>query len=232
MRTPATRRARATCSSIPGRSTKAGVRTPATLLDFREGGVPVRRSTKAGVRTPATRSHVRYRCRSPGSLNEGRGANPGDTPDLRAEGGVIEIPRSTKAGVRTPATPRQTGRGENMRERRSTKAGVRTPATLAVGEKWWPVTQCAQRRPGCEPRRHDKTPEIIVSGSIRSTKAGVRTPATPLIWPWTSKTGRLGIGTRQDGQEEDRSGPHVGFEKPFPDRIEACAFWDRACRRA
>ena len=91
------------------RSTKAGARTPATLGSGAvEGGRDVARSTKAGARTPATRdSSMDSRHQEP-PLNEGRGANPGDTrsPWL---GGSDGPPRSTKAGARTPATHAASG---------------------------------------------------------------------------------------------------------------------------
>ena len=63
------------------------------------------RSTKAGARTPATLQDWQAVGRRHGdALNEGRGANPGDTGNqgcgaMRVDG------RSTKAGARTPATP-------------------------------------------------------------------------------------------------------------------------------
>ena len=61
------------------RSTKAGARTPATRAVPLAGGERQTRSTKAGARTPATRSGMRSAKALADSLNEGRGANPGDT---------------------------------------------------------------------------------------------------------------------------------------------------------
>ena len=63
----------------PARSTKAGARTPATRFSIDPCIAPTHRSTKAGARTPATRPVPRRRCSCPEPLNEGRGANPGDT---------------------------------------------------------------------------------------------------------------------------------------------------------
>ena len=74
-----------TVSTVPlttvtvNRSTKAGARTPATqgALEGRRGARL--RSTKAGARTPATPAVIRDVDRYLMALNEGRGANPGDT---------------------------------------------------------------------------------------------------------------------------------------------------------
>ena len=163
----------------PARSTKAGARTPATRQGLRvRPSKSSARSTKAGARTPATRvaSTSTPRSRAP-ALNEGRGANPGDTgpPDVEAQ---VARRRSTKAGARTPATrvpasiakhrttraqrrpgrePRRHGRGRPRRApgpTRSTKAGARTPATRSPASKPSAICSPAQRRPGREPRRH------------------------------------------------------------------------------
>ena len=159
------------------RSTKAGVRTPATLsmrsmarcifwtaqrrpgceprrhhrLRHR-GWVRVVRSTKAGVRTPATPDPTSDRHRHRRALNEGRGANPGDTRTTRPASCEL-----WSAQRRPGCEPR--------------RHPVLLPAHRSRGIH-------AQRRPGCEPRRHtrhrvDRRLEIR-----RSTKAGVRTPAT------------------------------------------------------
>ena len=259
------------------RSTKAGARTPATPADGRAAATLCRRSTKAGARTPATpplyaaHCHPSFAQRRPGreprrhllrcirrparcrSLNEGRGANPGDTSD-KLQRRVVDLARSTKAGARTPATPsvRSTsppastslnegrganpgdtaasaeswsgyvtalneGRGANpgdtlrprrrrlppparstkagartpatpilvhdhpVRIHRSTKAGARTPATPATPSTRCCPARCAQRRPGREPRRHQRPPAILQPEAARSTKAGARTPATPRV---------------------------------------------------
>ena len=112
------------------------------------------------------------------SLNEGRGANPGDTrPYPRRQ--TLTDARSTKAGARTPAT--RGGRHDRVERdpRRSTKAGARTPATPVRIPAWIPVSEPAQRRPGREPRRHVPDRRSAAGSEPRSTKAGARTPATP-----------------------------------------------------
>ena len=88
------------------------------------------RSTKAGARTPATLSAPSNKYRASQPLNEGRGANPGDTRDPQQEAAVAH-PRSTKAGARTPAT-RRSHAEPDAGFPRSTKAGARTPATPAA----------------------------------------------------------------------------------------------------
>ena len=139
------------------RSTKAGARTPATLPGLPAGGRARDRSTKAGARTPGDTTTSGGRpsllfiaqrrpgreprrhspqptppFRAPAPLNEGRGANPGDT---------LAVDRS-------PRGPRP----------RSTKAGARTPATRL--DRNLSRVGNAQRRPGREPRRHLIRPPI------------------------------------------------------------------------
>ena len=144
----------------------------------------ITRSTKAGARTPATppAGNVGYRSTAVlASLNEGRGANPGDTWRMRHD---------------------------RMRPVRSTKAGARTPATRGATRSPVETLHVAQRRPGREPRRHVRIGKARSSSSraralnegrganpgdtlgrrrhgsrtshvsLRSTKAGARTPAT------------------------------------------------------
>ena len=113
------------------------------------------RSTKAGARTPATRAgRAALRRPAPCPLNEGRGANPGDTPDVSRASGNVREHRSTKAGARTPATRPPGHLAGNHGPRRSTKAGARTPATPAASAPSAAPRRRAQRRPGREPRRH------------------------------------------------------------------------------
>ena len=90
------------------------------------------RSTKAGARTPATPGVRPVRVACGAALNEGRGANPGDTPHRRGAA-VGSGRRSTKAGARTPATPVDTANPSTCTTIRSTKAGARTPATRPPG---------------------------------------------------------------------------------------------------
>ena len=136
-----------------------------------------------GEVTPATRSRTGTTSRSAGSLNEGRGRDPGDTG--------------------------ASGRSTNRRwsEHRSTKAGVETPATRPRAGAFWRPVLGAQRRPGSRPRRHGRFSLTAPCGSslnegrgrdpgdtlrtyrdtrsrwIRSTKAGVETPATHELPP-------------------------------------------------
>ena len=137
------------------------------------------RSTKAGARTPATRRGSARRSPACGTLNEGRGANPGDTvwracprrsgrslnegrganPGDTRGGGWIPggtLPRSTKAGARTPATP---------------ACSRRSGATQS------PLNEGRGANPGDTRVRRPRQARVLV----RSTKAGARTPATPRL---------------------------------------------------
>ena len=161
----------------PGRSTKAGARTPATLAAH---GAPLHdrhRSTKAGARTPATPpppcSRTKRLCRAqrrPG--REPRRHAPSQPPGHRRI-----LHRSTKAGARTPATPGLRLRPARVRnaQRRPGREPRRHARARSVGRR--PAR--AQRRPGREPRRHENSRALPLSRSPRSTKAGARTPATP-----------------------------------------------------
>ena len=90
--------------------------------------------------------------RATGPLNEGRGGNPGDTT-AGGLGRATSSPRSTKAGAGTPATLRH-AEGLAMGSGRLTRAGAGTPATHPEVAPIAHATQSAQRRPGREPRRH------------------------------------------------------------------------------
>ena len=111
------------------------------------------------------------------ALNEGRGLNPGDT-GCRSAGRSSTHTLNEGRGL----NPGDTHRALRLRDRhvvRSTKAGASTPATLGT---FWVVAGSAmdaQRRPGPQPRRHDRHRHDTVGGSLdRSTKAGASTPAT------------------------------------------------------
>ena len=155
---------------------KAGARTPATLSAPPAVVAGRLRSTKAGARTPATRPSLRWtrlrcvsaqrrpgreprrhgpcgpiRARREGSLNEGRGANPGDTG----------ANQDARANRRTA-------------QRRPGREPRRHSERWASRMAFW----VAQRRPGREPRRHEMSAERAPVGPHRSTKAGARTPAT------------------------------------------------------
>ena len=112
----------------------------------------------------------------PSALNEGRGANPGDTPAPACQH-LLTARRSTKAGVRIPAThpetrapgvPRRSlneGRGANPGDtprctrRRSPTCSLNEGRGANPGDTFWMSRTAAefsdaQRRPGCESRRH------------------------------------------------------------------------------
>ena len=92
------------------------------------------RSTKAGASTPATPTFdIRLRGDQlfHGTLNEGRGINPGDTR--------VDRWRISHA----LACPLNEGRGINPGD---------TTRRISVGA--FPIAHCAQRRPGHQPRRH------------------------------------------------------------------------------
>ena len=216
----------ATAAGRPVRSTKAGARTPATLIEQADrGAVADERSTKAGARTPATRQrpgrgperrgrstkagartpatpairrrfgdqsahaqrrpgreprrHCRSRtwaCGSAGSLNEGRGANPGDTRPLPLHAQPADR-RSTKAGARTPATPPRMWPARASPRSAQRRPG-REPRRHSASSWYASLFLYAQRRPGREPRRHPVAAVQLRGDRGRSTKAGARTPAT------------------------------------------------------
>ena len=131
----------------------------------RPGREPRRHSTPTGAIRPTSSSAQRRPGREPRrhppsaawrpgtapSLNEGRGANPGDTRQ-----GVDDEPHHR---------PLNEGRGANPGDTRS--FGV------IVFRRF-----IAQRRPGREPRRHHLAYDGVGPSKLRSTKAGARTPAT------------------------------------------------------
>ena len=182
------------------RSTKAGARTPATL-DVAASAAGQDAQRRPG-REPRRHSRGRPGRHGRMALNEGRGANPGDTWWGRAVGATGQR-RSTKAGARTPATrppcpcgpgarPSLTeGRGANPGDTlQRTVSTHTTPTTLNEGRGANPGDTCvsrstarpswrAQRRPGREPRRHSARRVVCGRDRLRSTKAGARTPATP-----------------------------------------------------
>ena len=163
---------------VDGRSTKAGVETPATpnepfngagegrIRSTKTGAQPRRqcwnhllrpervrpRSTKAGdrPRRQARLSNPRRR-RCP-TLNESRARGPA-TVEKDGEGPRERLGRSTKAEAETPGDRPSEHLPEPVLRHRSTKAGAKTPAT---------VLGLPDVSPTCE----------------RSTKAGADTPAT------------------------------------------------------
>ena len=153
------------------RSTKAGARTPATRRGRQAAPQGLPRSTKAGART-ATR--VESRRVPQGALNEGRGANPGDTEVVASRWAGAEISlnegRGANPGDTTttnrPCSPSPLeGRGAiatpGMRARRARAPALNEGRGANPGDtrRWSASATCAdstaQRRPGREPRRHE-----------------------------------------------------------------------------
>ena len=149
--TPATRHLRTDRVVGHARSTKAGAETPATLVAHHLMDGTEARSTKAGAETPATPPRSGPCAGATGSLNEGRGRDPGDT----ATG--INFTAALFNAQRRPG-PRP----------------WRHPAFLYASA----CAVSAQRRPGPRPRRHHVLEGGGRSGIARSTKAGAETPAT------------------------------------------------------
>ena len=154
------------------RSTKAGVETPATLLDPMLSIKSAHaRSTKAGVETPATLASTRPRARNPCSLNEGRSRNPGDTLS-RAQKAIPGEKRSTKAGVETPATPCLFPLASlsplALNEGRSRNPGDTRRLIARVFKRLWN----AQRRPESKPRRHTRRSTCTAASTTISLNEG------------------------------------------------------------
>ena len=158
-RTPATRVRRPRQTRVLIRSTKAGARTPATP-DGVEGPLEaLLRSTKAGARTPATRWPPGSRARAGAALNEGRGANPGDTQ------GDCENCHHVRFAQRRPG-----------REPRRHDSGSTAPMLFIIA---------AQRRPGREPRRHVGSPSTTRPSHFAQRRPG-REPRRHLYRAMTS----------------------------------------------
>ena len=185
-----------------GRSTKAGARTPAT-----HRRPAVRRSRAPGAQRRPGREPRRHTSPAsaprprPRTLNEGRGANPGDTGRYATEPCVRRSaqrrpgrePRRHPRCSRCPGwlfPPLNEGRGANPGDTWRKRLGVEPrPAPLNEGRganpgdtprampSSSPMTT-AQRRPGREPRRHLAERAAVGRHTTRSTKAGARTPAT------------------------------------------------------
>ena len=162
---------------ITGRSTKAGARTPATPAPADLAAEAPQRSTKAGARTPATRWRGGVPGIGWGPLNEGRGANPGDTParvsPRRVWADAQRRPgREPRRHALAAAASAESWSGAQRRPGRE----PRRHREYAYARRFTSVS--AQRRPGREPRRHDRGRRLDLRRAVRSTKAGARTPAT------------------------------------------------------
>ena len=138
-------------------------------------GTHSRTAQRRPGREPRRHPFASISTRAPWSLNEGRGANPGDTRRHHAQRSGRA--RSTKAGARTPATrqgrprrpvrrlPLNEGRGANPGD---TRRGGRT--------RGWrrSLNEGRGANPGDTRVARTPPPSIVP----RSTKAGARTPAT------------------------------------------------------
>ena len=191
-----------TCGHVR-RSTKAGARTPATLASRtstwmnpresaqrRPGREPRRhwrergpggdlrvRSTKAGARTPATRADTRPSFLRRRPLNEGRGANPGDTFSCNVNAGMDSSTLNEGRGA-NPGDTRPAERGPCRRSQALNEGRGANPGDTCVSRSRRTGSSFAQRRPGREPRRHPFAWSFQQARPTRSTKAGARTPAT------------------------------------------------------
>ena len=149
------------------------------------------------------RRHRRRDARRPArcsALNEGRGANPGDTPfpavadctrkslaQRRPGREPRRHPGSCSVTIHTTLAQRRPGREPRRHSARQMTApsGVdaqRRPGReprrhIPTGARRSSSTD-AQRRPGREPRRHAPGDDRGPGDGRRSTKAGARTPAT------------------------------------------------------
>ena len=190
-RTPATPAVVAQALDDPRRSTKAGARTPATPPAESADRRRRDRSTKAGARTPATPADAGRRGGHASPLNEGRGANPGDTMRRRmwpvycrsAQRRPGREPRrhssTSPAYSRSSHAQRRPGREPRRhassptapwgRSRALNEGRGANPGDTSCSQSSASAAACAQRRPGREPRRH-----------ARSTTIRRRGPAAPL----------------------------------------------------
>ena len=135
------------------------------------------RSTKAGARTPATPPRSGRAATSRISLNEGRGANPGDTPRRCAS---AASPRSAQRRPgREPRRHRFDPQDLHGGVERSTKAGARTPATPPFRHSTSGCPMTLNEGRGANPGDTRQHRGYAVGRLSRSTKAGARTPATP-----------------------------------------------------
>ena len=166
-------------ASNAGRSTKAGARTPATPCHPATPTSPaVARSTKAGARTPATPRGPRGAAGSTAALNEGRGANPGDTRP--AVDRVLMLCFAQRRPGREPRRHSIRVQGSRAYLRLAQRRPGREPRRHSPSTAPGSLVVTAQRRPGREPRRHAVRPlDAAHALMLRSTKAGARTPATP-----------------------------------------------------
>ena len=127
-------------------------------------------STKAGARTPATPVVRCPRWRRRATLNEGRGANPGDTgsdPNMRACWPTLNEGRGANPSDTTRWPARSRSRKPPLNEGRGANPGD----TGASSEPRLTVTR-AQRRPGREPRRHPAFSAFAMSCASAQRRPG------------------------------------------------------------
>ena len=155
------------------------------------------RSTKAGAETPATRQPAARGRRGSGSLNEGRGRDPGDTASPAA--------RSTGSASLNEGRGRDPGDTANVSNclcefsNAQRRPGPRPRRHCHHGSKVTTLFPVAQRRPGPRLRRHGDGLRRARGRQHRSTKAGAETPATrPAAGPGRSGSGALNEGRGRD----------------------------------
>ena len=196
------------------RSTKAGVRTPAThdVGDGEERG-DLPRSTKAGVRTPATPQSATSLSPRSKTLNEGRGSHPGDTPV-----GHESVTEVEDAQRRPGFAPR--------RHRPCSVNGRRYAPALNEGRGSHPGdTLCAvvdtlgtffaQRRPGFAPRRH---PESLhrISNSVAAQRRPGFAPRRHTATPSPSRRGTRSLNEGRGSHPGDTQWASTPSTRPRP----------------
>ena len=131
---------------------------------------------RAGAVTPATPRRSWQRGRRSGSLNEGRGCNPGDTYRLRVQCRQVG-PRSMRAGAVTPATP---GNRECCRRSHRTLNEGRgcNPGDTGRNYQHLPGGRPLNEGRGCNPGDTRCGWYRTVPDQERSMRAGAVTPAT------------------------------------------------------
>ena len=196
------------------------------------------RSTKAGIETPATQS-PRGSVRIDRSCAQRR---PGSRP--RRHTSRVFLPPVVAVAQRRPGSrPRRhfvVQVSQRVDHRRSTKAGIETPATPehcqeCESSRWGPLNEGRDRDPGDTPaggiqrqhacRRSTKagieTPATLPCGDAghrgavrRSTKAGIETPATPDHLAWAR-------GRSQRSTKAGIETPATQYEPPEPSWVNA-----------
>ena len=196
------------------RSTKAGVRPPATRDMFSPCPISLlHRSTKAGVRPPATPRSTSATHRTSTTAQLRPGCDP--RRHLGRAGNCFTCQgRSTKAGVRPPATPEGADYATHDQDAQL-RPGC-DPRRHRSARRYSPrCPNDAQLRPGCDPRRHLVEEARILYCCVRSTKAGVRPPATQdaaqVVAVRTERSTKAGV--RPPATRVGRSGELVSLKR-------------------